>query len=796
MSAGAEDEPRAQALATPRDSPYQGLVPFEEGDTEWFFGRDDSREVVLDSLRAYRVSVLYGESGVGKSSLLHASVLPCLRQQARSHLTAQGHPEQLAVAFAEWRAEDPLRALKQVLYNNVDEFSPTPGAQAGEATLAEVLRICSERVGGVVFVILDQLEELFLYHASDAAGRAFENELVDAIHRREGAANFLLSIREDALAKLDRLQGRIPGLLENLVRIEHLSESAASEAIERPLVRWSSLTTPVTIEPVLVEQVLVQLGAGRMLLPNAGGIGEVQASGGQRRIEAPYLQLVLARIWYEERAAGSLVLRLETLERLGGAEHIVRTHLDAVLDKFSSKDRKVAALAFRYLVTPSGTKIAHRSTDLAAYTAVPVDTLERVLAALAGEARILRPVADRAYEIYHDVLAAAVLDWRQRYAESRSKSLLARSVVLAIAAIVVPVVIVAYQGHILGGLENNTLDARFAIRGDERAPANIVVIAIDDATFAHLGLSWPFPRALYGRVIEQIARDRPRAIAIDIDFSEGSPCPLSANGSQPPPGRCPHALHDEEALLNAIHNASGKTVFALVKSEPRTGEVPFLGSSEGVKLLQEFGSRAAQGLFPMDSGGVVRRMSYSINGLQTLATTTAEVATGHRIPPTRFPGGSTTIDYAGRSGTIPAIPFWEVAQGAFTPGSIRGKIVVIGPTAPALQSILPTSIGQMSGPEIQANSIETVLRGLPLRPRPGIDLALIALVGLLVPVASLWLGSRGLIAIALAAGGLYALAAQIAFDHNVLLAVTYPLLALVLTTVGVLGWRLRLRSPA
>lgn len=796
MNVRAQDQSKAQAPATSRDSPYQGLVPFGEADAEWFFGRDDSREVVLDSLRAYRVSVLYGESGVGKSSLLRASVLPRLRQQARSHLTAQGCPELLAVAFAEWRAEDPLKALKQVLCGGADEFSPTPGAGEAEATLAEVLTICSERVGGTVYVILDQLEELFLYHVADAAGRAFEDELVDAIRRREGAANFLLSIREDALAKLDRLQGRVPGLLENLVRIEHLTESAARKAIERPLAHWSSLTTPVRIEPALVEQILVQVQAGRMLLPNAGGIGKVPTSGGQRRAQAPYLQLVLARIWYEERAAGSLVLRLETLERLGGAEHIVRTHLDAVLDKFSSKDRKVAALAFRYLVTPSGTKIAHRSIDLAAYTAVPVDTLERVLAALAGEARILRPVADRAYEIYHDVLATAVLDWRQRYAESRSTSLLARSVVLAIAAMIVPIMIVAYQGHILGGLETDTLDARFAIRGNERTPTNIVVVGIDEATFAHLRLSWPFTRALQGRVIEQIARDRPRAIAVDIEFSEASLCPLSATGSQPPPGQCPRAHHDEVALLSAINNASGKTVFSLIKTHPGTGEVPFLGSSSGVALLREVGSRAAQGLFPTDSGDVIRRMSYSISGLQTLATTTAEVATGHRIPPTRFPGGSTTIDYIGGKGTIPTISYWKVARRRFTPGTFRGKIVVIGATAPALQDIHPTSIGRMSGSEIQANAIETVLRGFPLRPLTGIDLALIALFGILVPVASLRLGSRGLIAVALAAGGLYALAAQIAFDHNVLVAITYPLLTLVLTTVGVLGWRVRLRSQA
>ena len=176
----------------------------------------------------------------------------------------------------------------------------------------------------------------------------------------------------------------------------------------------------------------------------------------------------------------------------------------------------------RYLVTPSGTKIALRVPDLVAYTGVRAERLERVLAALAGEARILRPVGDGAYEIYHDVLAAAVLDWRRRYEERRDNSLIARAVALAIAAAVIAIVIVAYQGNVLRGLENDTLDARFSIRGNEQPPDNIVIVGIDNATFVQLKQPSPFPRALEGKVLAQLARDGARAIAFDVQFSEPS----------------------------------------------------------------------------------------------------------------------------------------------------------------------------------------------------------------------------------------------------------------------------------
>ncbi|HEY2643097.1 MAG TPA: CHASE2 domain-containing protein [Galbitalea sp.] len=769
----------AQAAMISRTSPYQGLVPYGQDDEEWFFGRQGAREVVLDSLRAYRVTVLYGESGVGKSSLLRGSVLPHLSREAESNLEADGTPESLTIVFAEWSGHDPLRALKQAVYDAASKPPAALRAEALEAQLAELLSMCAECVGGIVFVILDQLEELFLYHGTDPAGRAFEDELVGAVRRRDVAANFLLSIREDALAKLDRLQSRVPDLLDNLVRLEHLDERGAREAIERPLAHWNSLTsTNISIEPALVEQLLVEVQTGMLLAPGIGGAGYVSSIDvAARRIEAPYLQLVLLRIWREERAALSDVMRLETLERLGGAERIVRTHLDDVLDKLSRRDRRAAAIALRYLVTPSGTKIALRMPDLIAYTGVPVDRLERVLAVLGGEARILRPVADGAYEIYHDVLAAAVLDWRRRYEERRDRSLLARAVALAIAAVVIAIVFVAYEGNVFGGLENDTLDARFSIRGPERPPANVVIVGIDNATFRHLNQQWPFPRSLDAQVLNRLAKDGARVIAYDIQF------PAPSVGGQ----------KDDIAFLNAIKNAQGKTVFSAA-AIARNGQVMFLGSNQGTRLLSDVGSRPASSLFPEDAGSVIRRLPYSTNGLQSFAVATAELATNRRVTSAEFPGTSTAIDYLGGRGTTPEIPFWKVYQRRFAPGAFRGKVVVVGATAPLLQDIHPTSVGSMSGPEIQANAIDTILRGYPLHTRTVIDFALIALLAVLVALASLRLGSLVLVATALGLGVLYLIAAQIAFDNGVLLSVTYPLLALVLVTLGVLGWRSLRRS--
>ena len=187
-------------------------------------------------------------------------------------------------------------------------------------------------------------------------------------------------------------------------------------------------------DPALVDAVLSQVQTGRVTLAGegSGGIDHLQQA--DQTIETSYLQLVMTRLWTEELQAGSQVLRLATLVRLQGAEHIVRTHLDSVMAGLSAGESEIAANVFRYLVTPSGTKIAYTVKDLVAYTNSTGAELTLVLEKLTGSGlRILRTVdpppdqpQETRYEIFHDVLAAAILDWRGRYMLAKEKRELAQ----------------------------------------------------------------------------------------------------------------------------------------------------------------------------------------------------------------------------------------------------------------------------------------------------------------------------------------------------------------------------------
>jgi WD40 repeat protein len=393
-------------MTLPR-SPFMGLAAF--GDSEYdrllFFGRERESELVAANMMASRLTVLYGPSGVGKTSLLRAGVARRLR--ALVPAGAAGADSACVAIVDRWR-DDPVGAVAAAAGARTDV--PLPDALAERA-----LEL------GELYLVLDQMEEYVLYHGRD--GGPLADELEEVLTRPDLRVHVLLGVRDDALADLDTFKRRVPGLFGNVLRLDHLTRAAARTAIEGPLRVYGELGgVAVTAEPELVEAVLEQVGAGRI---ERGLTGKAILDDRQaRRVEAPYLQLVLERLWDVERERGSDLLRAATLAELGGADRIVEEHLERALARRDAGSRDLVAELFNYLVTPSGTKIAHAVEDLARYAEEDPARLEPVLAGL-DAARILRRVPGRAggpprYEIFHDVLAPAILAWRARHEAERA----------------------------------------------------------------------------------------------------------------------------------------------------------------------------------------------------------------------------------------------------------------------------------------------------------------------------------------------------------------------------------------
>jgi adenylate cyclase len=330
----------------------------------------------------------------------------------------------------------------------------------------------------------------------------------------------------------------------------------------------------------------------------------------------------------------------------------------------------------------------------------------------------------------------------------------------AVGLIATAIALGAYAFHVFRTLESNSVDTRFSIRGSLGQPKDVVIVAMDSKTVGdfHNRLRWPFPRRYSAQVIHNIAAQHPKAIAIDIQFTE------------------PTDTRDDNALITAVARAKNVVLSAT--------EVDSHGKTNVFGGYLPPGARAADGVFPVDSDGVMRQMVNFHQGLVTFGPATAAMALGKPLP-----RGDAThwINFAGPPGTVKTYSYSQVYFNKVPKDAFTGKVVVVGDTDPIDQDIHNTSAGQvMPGPEVEANAIETALHGFPLNSAPRwLNVLLIVLLGML-PVLMIRVGAVWATIAAIAAGALYAVVVQFAFNHGVVLVFVYPLLALAVSAVGII----------
>jgi hypothetical protein len=172
--------------------------------------------------------------------------------------------------------------------------------------------------------------------------------------------------------------------------------------------------------------VLDQLKTGQIILADTER-GAIEDFGQDAQIEAPYLQIVMKRLWLEAVQSDSRMLSLNTLKQLGGVNHILRTFLDEILQSLSPSEQEIAAQISYYLITPSGLKIAYKGTDLSAYINSPKEDVSSVLRKLSsGQSPILCQVTppnsteEPRYQVIHDILAQPFLDWQMRHRQNET----------------------------------------------------------------------------------------------------------------------------------------------------------------------------------------------------------------------------------------------------------------------------------------------------------------------------------------------------------------------------------------
>jgi WD40 repeat protein len=423
-------KPAPPETAATDENPYVGLTHFTEESADRFFGRDTEIALIIGNLRAARLTLLYAESGVGKSSVLRAGVVARLLGNADRDLQARGSPRLVPVVFSSW-SDAPVTGLIRAIGEAARPYL-TEGTELDlpDDDLEGAIEIASKAIDATLLVILDQFEEYFLYPEDQVEPKRVAAQLAGCIDRPDLRANFLISIREDSYARLgDLFRGKIRNVYGNFLHLDFLDRSGARESIEKPI------EGAFEAEPALVDTVLDQVGRTPVTRSENGAQAKAR-----EEVETTYLQLVMRRLWEVESQSGSHELRFRTLEGLGGSEAIISGHLDRAMEDWADGDvgltddqRRVAAAVFQFLVTSGGTKIALTAKDLSDMSGLPVAEIDPVLLHLSSpRLHILRPIAsadgqgEPRFEIFHDALARPIVDWRTRIEEEELDAQFAR----------------------------------------------------------------------------------------------------------------------------------------------------------------------------------------------------------------------------------------------------------------------------------------------------------------------------------------------------------------------------------
>ena len=246
---------------TPVDpqQPWPGLASFTEENRGFFYGRDDEITELSRRVQRKLLTILFGQSGLGKTSILNAGIVPRLRQEGYC-------PVYVRIDYA--ASAEPVEQIKQAILRATESVGrwTRPGTAVEGESLWEFLHHRDDQLlddaGKVVtpLVIFDQFEEIFTLAQGDDAGRQraarFVEDLADLVENRlpkalearldddesiverfdftRGDYRILIALREDYLAHLEGFKGQMPSITQNRMRLARMTGTQALDAVRKP----------------------------------------------------------------------------------------------------------------------------------------------------------------------------------------------------------------------------------------------------------------------------------------------------------------------------------------------------------------------------------------------------------------------------------------------------------------------------------------------------------------------------------------------------------------------------------
>jgi len=430
-------------LAWPRE-PYRGIEQFRFIDRPIFFERRDEIRRLIRLVSIYRGTLLYGESGVGKSSVINAGFIPAMLEEGFL-------PERLRV---QPQPDGELVVERLALSDEgTAPFLPSRFAADDEARTRLVFstsdvhaRLGVEHFGGAPLLIFDQFEEFItLFEEAPENREKFaeatqaQNTLLDffrdLLRDETLPVKLLFVFREDYLAKLSRLFALVPNLRDQHVRLTFPDSSVLKKLIRGP---FTSEIPPEHFGRIISEELANKLCAALEERSESGAINLTE------------VQIACLSLWRDPKMES---LFDATPNRAEVVQRLLEGHLTGSLDRLTTGLREPAVAVLRHLVTSAGTRNIVLEADLLerlnTCEKIPTATGKRALSELTDQSRLVR--RQRRNEAYfYDITSEFLVPWirRQRALSDarasmrkwRKRIAIAGSIFLAVAGAIVYVV--------------------------------------------------------------------------------------------------------------------------------------------------------------------------------------------------------------------------------------------------------------------------------------------------------------------------------------------------------------------
>lgn len=412
-------------------SRYPGIRSFETNESSLFFGRQRETKELYNLIKVKRFVVLFSKSGIGKTSLLNAGVLPLLTQEEYFPVkvrfqNAGVDPTQMLLDAVKKQVQ--LEGLEQKVAETLRFF-------VGDRppTLWEYLKACSfeqNDLPAIPLFVFDQFEEFFLH--SPEAQKPFIDGISDIlfervpepvqeamrqIPRRQRTElhlawatplgwKIVFAIRSDRLSFLDNLSRYIPIILDNRYQLHPLDKNQAREAVVAPAALEGNdfSTPPFAYQDHTLDKMLQSLSNEK---------GEVESF--QLQILCEHIE----RQIMERKAVPPIMVTADYLDKSGditeGVQNILNSYYERRITALGEQDAKAAIRLIEEGLIMNGVRISLPPKVIQDTFGISEALLSKIM-----ETRIIRAEVSHTglvYEVSHDTLVAPIVESYERRME-------------------------------------------------------------------------------------------------------------------------------------------------------------------------------------------------------------------------------------------------------------------------------------------------------------------------------------------------------------------------------------------